>query len=529
MLNDLTNATPEEVIAKRENVTYCARSNKLYLNILALNGGRPYIAQRLTRFPGESTIDWDGTHGNVNKSQFGSSTVVVEGRKYRAYLVNHAARVAEKIRQYVFAKPPDRNGENKEMLADITRQGESINSFMGDVLKNIVATKWCWIGVDAPRVDGVLSIAQAQAGKIRPYWHLYSAQEVVDWHFDEKGELVWILTETMKSDNSDPFTAAPVHRVRRLWEIGKVTEYTLESGPTVENTVIDTQVHMLDLDFVPFVLCGEISDKPHWYDDVEDILRACLDLESSMDTLMHKTVFAQMVLPSSVAEVATAKNASNKIAPTVEAIVGLANAILEAPEDKGITRYIGPDANALKAMQDELSRKREELFDVVGLHLNFTKNFSESADSKHFDHLDPQAVLRNYAQQIVECELKAWTMTAKMDSSIDVIDPVYSDKFRVSNIYEDFKALVLASNMELPDSVMRLIATGTVDAVKEITDMQLTEEKQREIDKDIENMEFSEPIALDAASMAGKVVNGVTKQATDSGDDTRPSGAQVDA
>jgi len=399
---------------------------------------------------------------------------------------------------------------------------------MGDVLKNLVATKWCWIGIDAPQVDGQISKAYAENEKIRPYWKLYSASEVVDWCFDDKGELLWLMTQTQKWSNTDPNVYEEAHTVRRLWERGKVTEYVLETKPVGMDSIKSKKVIPLDIQSVPFVPCGEISEKPHWYDDVEDIQAASLDLESSLDTLMHKVVFAQMVLPASITEEVTADNNGNKVAEAVEAIVGLSNAITENPEDKGITRFIGPDASALKAMQDELGRKREELFDVVGLHLNFTKNFSESADAKHFDHLDPQAVLRNYAQQIAEAEHKAWILTNKLDSGVDVIMPIYSDKFRVSNIYEDFKSLVLADNMNLPEAVKKLTVRGVVDTILEITNMQLSTEERAEIDKQITEMEFDEPVMLDAASMGGKVVNGVIDQATDDGDGVRESGAQVD-
>jgi len=397
---------------------------------------------------------------------------------------------------------------------------------MGDVLKNLVATKWCWIGIDAPKVDGLVSVSEASENKLRPYWRLYSAEEVVDWHFDDKGELVWLMTETTKWENDDPQVFNCQETVRRLWERGSVTEYVIADGANHTKTIKSQTTQTFPLQEVPFVLCGEVSEKPHWYDDVEDLQRASLDLESSLDTLMHKVVFAQMVLPQSLTEEATSENTGTGVSPTVEAIVGLSNAITEAPEDKGITRYIAPDSNALTAMQSELKRKREELFDVVGLHLNFAKNFSESSDSRHFDHLDPQAVLRNYAQQIAECEIKAWKLTAKWDSSIEVVEPAYSDKFRVTNIYEDFKSLVLADNMELPDAVKRLSLHGIVDTLLEITGRQLTQEEESVINKEIEDMDFDEPIMLPQA--AQRVQDGVRLQATDDGEGVRDSGAQVD-
>ena len=122
---------------------------------------------------------------------------------------------------------------------------------------------------------------------------------------------------------------------------------------------------------------------------------------------------------------------------------------------------------------------------TVGLHLGFTKNFSESSEAKQYDHLDPQAVLRNYSQQIAEAEAKAWSLTHEWDSSIPEITPEYTDKFRVSNIYEDFKSLVLAENMDLPEGLRRLNLRGVLDTILEITKLRLTQDQYADLLKEI--------------------------------------------
>ena len=521
--------TPEDVLANRYNRTYCVRYDDLINNILVLDGGQPYINARLTRFPGESTIDWAGSNyaSSAEKNKWGQTQVRSEGRKGRAYLVNHARRVADKICQYVFAVPPKREGVPPELAIDITRQGQSLNRFMCEVLRHLVATKWCWIGVDAPNTVGVISKARAAGEDIRPYFVLYSAADVVDWHINEKGVLTWLLTETIKWDNPDPTKLEESTVVRRLWEPGKVTEFEVDRSSNQQSAMVGTPVVTeIDFDGVPFVPCGEITDKPHFYDDVESVQRAILDLESSIDTLMHKVVFAQPVLPKSMADDIAGETNGADLAQKVAAITGYNYAILESKDDKGVSRYIAPDSVAIGKMQDELGRKREILFDTIGLHLGFGKNFSEAVEAKQFDFLDPQAVLRNYAQQITEAETKAWKLMHEFDSSIPVIVPEYATKFRVSDIYEDFKSLVLAGNMDLPISVKKLIARGVVDAVQEITNLTPTSEAMAEIDKDIDDMEEQEPILLSGAEMAGKVNAGVTKQATDDGEGVRVSGAQ---
>jgi hypothetical protein len=282
----------------------------------------------------------------------------------------------------------------------------------------------------------------------------------------------------------------------------------------------------LAFDKVPFVLAGEISDDPHWYDDVEDVQRAILDMESTLDTLFSKAVFAQMVIPKSLTEEITGENSGMDMSKKVAAIVGLSNAICETPDDEGITRYIAPPNSSVTAHQSELERKRATLFDAVGLHLGFAKNFSESADAKQYDNLDPQAVLRNYAQQIAEAEAKAWKMTADLDSDIEAVEPEYADKFRVSNIYEDFKSIVLASGMDLPDSVKKLVARAALDGVLEISSLKMSEADYASALEDISKMEFDEILNLAPGSLAGKTIAGVKDQATDDGEGLRKSGAE---
>ena len=516
-----------DILANRQNRVLRSRMEKLDLNLLVLKGGRPYIDRRLTRFPAESSIDWCGTQSDASKKRFSTTGARITGRKQRAYLVNHAARVAEKIRQYVFATVPNRGTANRDLVADITRRGDSLNAFMGDVLRMLVAVKWCWIGIDSPQVDGVVSVADAKAQKVRPYWNLYSPLDVVDWHFDAKGELTWLLTEGTAYDNSDPTKESEERCVRRLWADGKVMTFEVDHNAGTETSVVGEPV-TVDLGYskIPFVLCGEISADPHWYDDVEDVQRAILDMESTLDTLFSKAVFAQMIIPKSITEEYTGENSGEELSKKVAAIVGLSNAICEAPDDKGITRYIGPPNGSVTAHQTELERKRATLFDTVGLHLGFTKNFSESADAKQYDHLDPQAVLRNYAQQITEAETKAWVMTKQWDGDVVVIAPEYADKFRVSNIYEDFKSIVLASGMDLPDSVRKVVARAALDGLLEISSLRLSPEEYAAAVEDISKMTFDEMINLSPASMAGKTIEGVKSQATDDGEGIRKSGAE---
>ena len=519
--NDISaESTPEEIFATRHHRTIDQRARKLHQNLLVLRGGRPYIAERLARFPAESTVDWTGSGSFVDENRFEKvGKIDMEGRQGRAYLVNHARRIADKITQYVFAEPPEREGVPDEMNADITREGVSLNNFMGEVLRTLVATKWCWIGIDSPKTGINISQAEAREKAIRPYWVVYDPLQVVDWRRQPNGELEWIITEGIKWDNPNPFALAEEKTIRRLWRPGVMEEWEIKFSPSgMFESAKRIDVTELAFKKIPFVPVGEISEHPHWYDDVEDIQRAIMDLESCLDTLFHKVVFAQVVLPSSVGDDLAGEAHGQDIAKQVGAIMGYCNAILESHQEKGITRYIGPSGAAISKIQDELSRKREIMFDTVGLHLGFQKNFSESPEVKAFDQLDPQAVLRNYAQQIGEAERRAWDLTQMIDPSVRDVKTTYATRFHVSDLFEDFKSLILVNQVDAPDSLRKLTLNAIVDSMLQILRSQVAPNVIEAIRRDIDGFSFNEKIDLDSASIAARSMAGVQTQATDSGE-----------
>ena len=55
-----SNPTPEEVVYYREKPVLQKRERQLTINQLGMNGGRPYVEARLSRFAAETEIDWCG-------------------------------------------------------------------------------------------------------------------------------------------------------------------------------------------------------------------------------------------------------------------------------------------------------------------------------------------------------------------------------------------------------------------------------------------------------------------------------------
>ena len=181
------NPTPEEVVIYRKKPELQMRERQLIINMLGLAGGRPYVNSRLSRYAGENEIDWCGG----DRPDGSSST----GRLQQTHAFPYLGRIAGKINQHVFQEEPEREGANEDVLKDITRDGMSVNDLMRKVSNYLLSTKWCWIGIDAPprKEDGTqYTVEEKEAGKIRPYWQLYKPTDVMDWHFNDVGELEWL-------------------------------------------------------------------------------------------------------------------------------------------------------------------------------------------------------------------------------------------------------------------------------------------------------------------------------------------------
>lgn len=493
--------TDTELILGRRHPIYAERETAIKTNILAYHGGRPYIEERLTRFPAESAIAWAGNEA-VRQNRF-SNAVPAVGRKQRAYLVNNAYRICQKIRQFVFQRQPERDGADPAFVADANRTGQGLNSIMGELCDYITTCSWGWLGVDAPRViddDGNVmrpTLAEQRARKLRLYWNSYSAAQVPDWCIDETGEIRWLITESTYTENSDPRKEATNLLLRRLWEPGQVTEYRYavnHASGEAEGVSVFGPVP-IGYAGVPFVLAGQPSPLPWWFDDVEAINRAIMDLESANDEAYFRSVYPQLVIPTSVIESLQSQTESAELlARKVEMIIGYDSAIAERAEDKGITRWLMPPEGALGVIQKELERKREILFDTVGLQLKVQSRQVESAEAKAWGNLDAQAVLAERAQMLQEAETKAVAISEEWDSGFASYAPSYARTFDIQDINEELKTLVGLAPVDMPDGMRRMHLKAIATGIAKLANRQMSKDEETAVFAEIDGMDFMEPV-----------------------------------
>jgi len=468
-------AKTEKIIATRENPVYESREDQLKINLSGLKGGRPYVEMRLSRFSGESKADWDGTNRKDGS--------IVTGRKEQSHCIPYLGRIAEKINQYVLGVRPVRNGADLDILNDITSDGESINQFMRKVNSQITACRWCWIGLDMPRMtEGTLSAADKASLKIRPYWKLYTALDVADWKISDTGRIEWLITEEKIYQCSTPFEPASNNEVRRIWEPGKVTTIIFKGD---SDKVMSTTEDALEvspgkpLPAVPFVLCGEISDEPHQFDNLESINRTIMDLESANRQNFFKCVFPQAYIPT-----ATLDNVKQQFEvnadKAVSMIMGMGYPILLNTGDPA-PGYMMPDASAIGTMRTEIDALRMAMFVSVGLMLQQETRQVASAESKAWDFLDVTQVMRERAELLEDAERKAMNIMTLWDSSVPVWEPLYNRSFDAGNFETEIASIIQAMTAEQPDELRRVMLKKLYERVKLIGTGAIDEKTEKAI------------------------------------------------
>jgi hypothetical protein len=440
------------ILATRRHTVLQARADQLATNLLAYYGGAPYIHARLSRFPSESDVDFFGSTETLPPSI---------GRKERAFLINFAKRIAHKINQYVFATPVIRAGADEKFLLDATTTGMSLNQFMAEVSSMLTVQRWCWIGVDRPQSPGPRSIAQRERSGDRVYWKLYTASEVVDWSVDARGGLAWLLTEDTEQSNADPRAEAVETKIRYLWQPGSVTRMVLKDGSDEFQETLETRIGGSR---VPFVLAGLVSAKPWWFDDLERVQRAVLDLLSSRDTQIFKAVFALLVVSKSFSETLHLEGIKDAQARRK---IGLGNPLIESAEESGLTRYLNVPAEVFAVIREAVQDLQVQLMDIVGLGMSVPESRQvQSAEAKQWDHLDPEAVLRERAALLEEVETKAADLSAEIGGPVwTPYTPIYAKAFDISDFESDMRAATSVSGLTLPPKAEKLVVKAAVRAV----------------------------------------------------------------
>lgn len=431
----------------RFNSFYLQKAPQWRRNMAAYSGGREYIEKALIR------------HLSEIEEEF-------KERKTRAYYCNYPRKIARIITQYVLSVRPGRENADPELVEDWSRTGLRVDEVMRQFSTMLNVYGCAWLSVDMPFFEGAKSRADELRERLRPYVTALPPLSVPDWCYGADGKLLWVITEEKSVDNSNPF-ADPVEKtVRKLWTRDTVTVYTkLSDGTTSEGAPIQH-----NLGVVPFVRAVEIDgfgiSAAHWFDDVVSISDAMLNNESEAQMNAVKQMFGLLVVSESflLNSSSSEKSESEEGDSKLSSVIGRSAAIIESPEDKGITRYISPSGIENSVIRNENLALLRYMFETIGLATSKDTRMVESAEAKLWDFQNIEQYMRSRADQLEQCEYQAWELLNAWLPQIPLPTISYNRNFAVLDLKESIAALMELSgfNGENPDYQKEVSKTALV-------------------------------------------------------------------
>ena len=484
----------EELMAQRKHVTLDARSEQLAINVLGWRGGRPYVNERLSRFSGESNIDWEGGDRSQfligKKSKRGNSSYRenITGRREQTHNIPYLGRFVSKINQYTLGESPKREGIDPEFKEDVSRDGWTIDQIMSEVNSYLTVCKWCWIKIDAPEVEEEVSIADKKKKKLRPYWTVKDPRQIVDWKITSDGVVQWVLDEWEDYVADDPREEPETITYRTLWEPGKITRYRLSKD---KSKIVETTEKEISLKkIVPYVPVGHLSALPHWFDDTEGVNRSMLNLGSVNYANFFRCAYPQPYLPDSVLQ--TVQDSFNVTsAEAMNMIMGYNYPILLSKDDP-TPGYMEVEASSMATLRAELTALGDEMHSTIGMvNPNPTKQV-QSGISKEYDLKDLEAVVMERATILERAESRAAEISKEWDITFSTWTPEYNRSIDVGTFKEDLDAIAKVSGMPMPTPLYRMLLSKLMERAKKIGTGKMSPEEETEIIEAIKAFEVSD-------------------------------------
>lgn len=480
-------------ITSRVNLILEKRRRKLELNRLAYLGGEDYVRARLWRAPNESMLSWEGRSFSQGYGDWST------GRRDRAVCHREGGRIADKINQYIFSVPVDRQGVAPDFERVASVDGRSLAEVWQEVSTAITLCGWCWVAIRKPAAPEGATLADVERLGLGPKLAVLFPWEVPDWSFDGTGNLRWAITEATEVRSDDPRVEAKEVKIRTLWERvdGEVRWTSYENDTEVANGVFGRGVA------IPLLCVGRITGDPWWFDEVESEQAQLMNLASLHAENLSRTVYPQLILAAGAVDAVESRlveraggSGGEGVVEIIKELVRSADTpIVESGEDKGVTRYIQPNASDLNAIPDSIARERAALFDRVGLALfNREQRQIQTAESKAFDHLDTSATLRQRAELLEDAEKRAVALMTGMDG-FSAYEPKWNRDFDVSDTTGDAQALVQVGNLPgLTLTQRKVLLKAATEVLGSIAP--IGEEDRKSIDEEIAQLKDEPDIPI---------------------------------
>lgn len=522
------------------------------------NENNPYkrlISRRHPQYE-ERLIDWnffeDTYHGgrkwfedNIFK-YIKEGTKDFEDRQERAYRFNHSREVVDLVTKYLFKQNVDRSEDAPECVKHFwkksTKFGADINDLAKQIAKNTSIYGRIGIVVDNESVtEGVLSKADERKNEVHPYAYIVTPQQMLDYSFDNTGELCWILIREAVRDDDDPFKSSGEESFQyRLWTKEAWMLFSTNKRGAVE--LIDQGSHNLGM--VPVVLADNLlSDEeygsPSMLNDIAFLDRATANYLSNLDAIIQDQTFSQLIMPTSA--IGADQEAQDKLIEmgTKRIFTYVTDGSSKAPE------YISPDPKQAQLILEVVNRIVSEIYHTVGLSSertnkdNAVSKDNSSGVAKAYDFERVNALLTAKADSLEVIENKIVKIVAlwcgeEVDSEASDHKRIvcYPDNFDTRGLYDEFDIASRLMLIDAPDTLRREQMRSLITKLFPLLKKEVRNEIESELKEwplSVEDLMNNSPTLRTASNNLRDPTHTIYKTQSGRGDATRDAdGSAID-
>ena len=386
----------------------------------------------------------------------------------RCYRFNHSREVVDLINKYLFKQHITRSEDAPESVKTFwktaTKSGLSITEFMRQASKQTSMQGRIGIVVDTTAPAGqVLSKADEKAAGVRTYAYAVGPEQLLDYSFDQDGQLNWALIRECVRDDTDPFASSGAEVDRfRLWT-KKGWKLYEEKTQGRRKVVVLVDEGDYEIGVVPVILADHIIGDDHDYeasamiDDIAYLDRAVANYLSNLDAIIQDQTFSQLAMPAQ--NVLPGEDNYTKL---VE--MGTKRVFLYDGEGGAAPFYLSPDPKQAELILSVINKIIGEIYHTVGLAGERTKQDNavgidnSSGVAKAYDFERVNALLAAKADSLEAIENKIAYLVALWngeESRIKGDIVTYPDNFDTRGLYDEFDIAARLMLIDAPDTIRR--------------------------------------------------------------------------
>lgn len=339
------------------------------------------------------------------------SAVDYELYKRRAPFYNATGKTVDAFTGLIFRKDPIVSvpEEMQEFLKDVAAAGISFGSFAESLIDELVTITRAGVLVDFPELQAdpetgqlpELTIAQAEAAGLRPFWSLYKGEAIINWSKRKINNrmvldrvVLWDPEYQRSAKDEFCMDQVPQYRVLELDDFGNYQQrlfHRSATGGWIQVKVIVPLMNGKPLSFIPFVFFGAKDGEPAVDKPIlEDLGKINIHHYQNQASLEHGLFWVGLPTPVVTGTAPPLKGEDDSIT------LGPSQ-VLTIPDPQGQAFFMEMEGKGLDALSGEIEKKEGRMAAFGARLLQPEKAAAETAETTQMKRQGEYSVLASLA------------------------------------------------------------------------------------------------------------------------------------